>query len=345
LVFNSCKSDFDTIAPYKEMVCVYAMLEHNSSNNYIRINRVFLGEGDAYAQAQQNDSANFAPGELTVSLEKYRDGSLTNTFALTEVDSAIPSGTFNSNQLLWRCSNQLANFPSENSYTIKYKLKIHSNKTGKDWSAETKLVKDPSIILSSLTNNSMNFTNLNYPVKFKWYNAQYGKVTNCTLKFYYQEFMTSDTTVYTDKMVEWNLGNKTVSDINTLTSEIEYSFMGEDFYRTVANLVPADGSIWGRKARGVIVQITSAGEEFQLYTEVNSPSNTIVQDKPLYTNIADGVGVFSSRSVKISKGTTGLYTLSPQSLEKLAGAAGYQSSPTCGLKFLDDQGAFGLGCQ
>ena len=74
LVVNSCKTDFDTIAPYKEMVCVYGLIEHQQNINYIRINRVFLTDGDAYAVAQNDDSVNFKQGELSVTLEKYQIG-------------------------------------------------------------------------------------------------------------------------------------------------------------------------------------------------------------------------------------------------------------------------------
>ena len=114
-VSNSCKTDFDTIAPYKEMICVYGMLEHNSNVNYIRINRVFISEDNAYDYAQNSDSVNYAPGELTVTLEKYRDGVWKNAFTLTEVDTVIAAGTFTQTQKLWRCNNQLADFSSGGS--------------------------------------------------------------------------------------------------------------------------------------------------------------------------------------------------------------------------------------
>ena len=67
-VVNSCKTEFATIAPYKEMVCVYGVIEHQQNINYIRINRVFLTDGDAYAVAQNDDSVNFKEGELSLSL-------------------------------------------------------------------------------------------------------------------------------------------------------------------------------------------------------------------------------------------------------------------------------------
>ena len=41
---------------------------------------------------------------------------------------------------------------------------------------------------------------------------------------------------------------------------------------------------------------TVASEELSNYIEVTNPSNTIVQEKPIYTNISNGIGIFSSRT-------------------------------------------------
>ena len=42
--------------------------------------------------------------------------------------------------------------------------------------------------------------------------------------------------------------------------------------------------------------IHAGAESLSDFLEVNAPSTTIAQDKPYYTNISGGVGVFSSRS-------------------------------------------------
>jgi len=64
LFINSCKTDFDIIAPYKETTVVYGLLDPDTSVQYIKINKAFLGEGDALVMAQQMDSTNYKPGTL-----------------------------------------------------------------------------------------------------------------------------------------------------------------------------------------------------------------------------------------------------------------------------------------
>ena len=40
---------------------------------------------------------------------------------------------------------------------------------------------------------------------------------------------------------------------------------------------------------------TIAADELNTYMEVTEPSFTIVQEKPPYTNIVNGIGIFSAR--------------------------------------------------
>ena len=44
------------------------------------------------------------------------------------------------------------------------------------------------------------------------------------------------------------------------------------------------------------ITISAAEENFSLYLEVNEPSTSIVQDKPQFSNIENGLGIFSSRA-------------------------------------------------
>ena len=349
-LLNSCKTEFSTVAPYKEMISVYGLIEQQQNINYIRINRVFQTEGNAYDAAQVDDSVNFKQGELSVVLEKYRNGVLSATFPLSDtVLTTLPAGDFNSNQRLWVCYSKLASFGSggtDEGFTISYKLKVHNNITGKDFTGETKMVQDAIVDAAAggpLSGVSIGLTNPNFPVKLAMFNPQYGKLNNMTVRFFYQEFPNvNDTTVYTDKIVDWNLGNQVVENVNLTNTSVKDQFMGEDFYRFLTTVIQPNPNIWARRARYVQIIFTSCGEEFQLFTEVNSPSNTIVQEKPVYSNITDGVGVFSSRSRYFKK-----LNLTPASIDKLAGTLSYPNSPTCDLQFLDSQpnGQKGPGCQ
>jgi hypothetical protein len=60
----SCHNKLEVLAPYKESVSVYGLLNQDDTVNYIRIGRVYLGEGNAVQMAAVQDSVWFKPGEL-----------------------------------------------------------------------------------------------------------------------------------------------------------------------------------------------------------------------------------------------------------------------------------------
>ncbi len=72
-LFGGCSNKLNLLAPYKESISVYGLLQQSDTNytNYIRVERVFLGAGNAYTMAQNQDSVYFAAGELTVSLQRW----------------------------------------------------------------------------------------------------------------------------------------------------------------------------------------------------------------------------------------------------------------------------------
>ena len=74
VLFNSCKNDLKILAPYKETVSVYALLNPQEKRQYVRLNKIFLGEGNAYVMAQVTDSVNYRQGVLSVTMERYFNG-------------------------------------------------------------------------------------------------------------------------------------------------------------------------------------------------------------------------------------------------------------------------------
>ena len=68
-VFSSCETDFDTIAEWKDITVVYGLLDQKNSVQYIKINKAFLGDGNALVYAQEPDSSNYG-FPLTVLVEE-----------------------------------------------------------------------------------------------------------------------------------------------------------------------------------------------------------------------------------------------------------------------------------
>src|SRR5437868_3293744 len=97
----SCKTDFNTVAPYKEITVVYGLLDPAKGAQYIKINKAFLGEGNALVMAQQMDSTNYPPGTLDVKLQQIQSGQEIQFVAV--LDSTKEPGIFsNPYQIIYR---------------------------------------------------------------------------------------------------------------------------------------------------------------------------------------------------------------------------------------------------
>ena len=75
------------------------------------------------------------------------------------------------------------------------------------------------------------------------------------------------------------------------------SIAGSTFYSVLAaNIKPVDPNI--KRVAGRIDYIFSvASEDLNTYMEVTEPSSSIVQYRPPFTNITNGIGLFSSRFI------------------------------------------------
>ena len=97
---NSCKTDFDTIAPYKEVMVVYGLLNPNETTQYIRISKAYLGEGNALVMAQQGDSINYAD-VLTVTMDRVLNGNTISSTTLTRDTILTDDGIFSPSAIVY----------------------------------------------------------------------------------------------------------------------------------------------------------------------------------------------------------------------------------------------------
>ena len=134
LVFSTCKNKLEVLAPGKEMVSVYGILDATQLTQNIRINKIFLNENDAFISAKNADEINYAPGEITVSLHRFLTGnsipqlttlgnSSKTEIVLTETVSTTEDGVFNNLQRIWQTTDRLYR-------TGEYKLIIKKTATG-----------------------------------------------------------------------------------------------------------------------------------------------------------------------------------------------------------------------
>jgi hypothetical protein len=85
--------------------------------------------------------------------------------------------------------------------------------------------------------------------------------------------------------------------------QIQYKLTGSQvmsFFKTRLNTDFADKSKY-RNLRKISFHLDVASKEFTKYMEINAPKASYIMDKPLYTNIENGYGIFSNRYGSNSK--------------------------------------------
>ena len=72
IVFSSCETDFDVNAEWDDVTIVYGLLDPNNEIQLIKINKAYLGAGDAIQMASVSDSLNYTPSDLDVKLYRIK---------------------------------------------------------------------------------------------------------------------------------------------------------------------------------------------------------------------------------------------------------------------------------
>ncbi|MEW6469501.1 MAG: hypothetical protein AB1458_11275 [Bacteroidota bacterium] len=292
LIFSSCSNDFDVTEEWKETMVIVGLLNQSDSVQYIKINKAYLGEGDALVMGGVYDSINYA-NSLTVVLNEITNNVVTNSFTLVRDTGTVkPAGIFAyPNQVLYKTSAVL----NENK---EYELVVTNNESQSIARARTRLVRNFLVIQPTGT-QTINFTNPNFPFRIQWNSAVDGRLYNLRIRFYYYE-QNKITLAVTDKYLDWYFTDRRASTLAG-GEPMEINFPGEQFYQFVQSRLDPNDSVWRHPGKSANVNqmldfvLTVAGEEFATYMEVAAPSTTILQEKPIYTNIEGGIGIFSSR--------------------------------------------------
>jgi hypothetical protein len=304
---SGCSTDLNVLADYKETAIVYGLLSQSDTAQYIKINKAFLGPGNALEIAQIFDSISYA-NQLTVQLEQIKNGTKVSTITLTK-DSSIakPSGIFSApKQILYKTKTPLDQLSD-------YNLVITNNSTHNVVTGTTKLVDNVSV--TQPYSGSVNFTSTVKPFRIEWTTSSNGKIYGVTLRFYYLE-KDKSTSVITPKYVDWVFGNQISK--TTQGGEVMYvEFMGEAIYQYLQYKLPIDNNViryLPTSGPDVDFIFTIGAEDLNTFIEVSRPSTGIIQERPQYTNLKNGFGLFSARLVQFKSGVNKLLPASIDSI-------------------------------
>ncbi len=295
IFFISCKEEVDVNAPWKDVTVVYGLLNKKDSTHYIKVNKAFLGEGSALQMAQIRDSNEYK--NVKVSLKKIINGNIQESEIIFSdtVLSNKEDGVFYSPEHTIYYSNEVLDAG------IEYYLEVNVNNGEKISTSKTGLIEafnlgGGPIFGNPITTVGFALGDNKYSDQiFSWQSVKYGKAYQLTLTFYYEEHYFDGT--FNVKSFDWVFPVQksfNVSGGQNMSQKIE----GESFYQQIASRIkPISESVdvKFRKFLPFQFSMTVGGDELNTYLEVNAPTTGVVFEKPEYTNITNGIGIFSTR--------------------------------------------------
>ncbi len=323
--FSSCSTEVDLNAPYKSTTIVFGLLDPKANVQYFKINKTFLGDGNNLSYAAIRDSSEYKWDEFNeIYLEKIINEIVVDTIHLSPKEvTKDPYGIFYAPyQTVYTAAT-----PGGLNGNAEYRLVVDFHNRP-DVQAKTNIVNASEVVFQ--------IPQANYPLNLAAYNSSTGGVTyqdNVTIKWtpasnvakydltlrfkYLEEKYAEDeqiTLVSRDTLyMDYYIGSFEAANLELLGGYLSTSFGGEGFFSALKTRLVADPKIRrvighennvSTRAKCFEVILGMANEELNTYLAVNAPVTGVIQERPTYSNITNGIGLLASRSQVIQKDIT-----------------------------------------
>ncbi len=320
-----CSTDIDLTAPYEDITIVFGILDQSRDVQFIKINKAFLGDEPLEDMAAIRDSVEYNDDLFTSKrIEEWENGIKTREWELKDslveainesifyvegiTDPLRKVFYFEANNL-----NDEAEYKLVVEFVHKEKVEGFTTLIPDSPGAITKPVSNEGFQTNqaiSLANSTSDVTGIYPNYIFKWNAEENARRYEATLDFRYVENVWEDEcheilVSSEEKVLSMFLGTVKTSDASG-TDELELTFSGLDFFQRIQENLTADPLITreiGVLDENVAVnhysvfdfKLTIADEDFNTYLEFNEPVTSLAQERPQWTNVNNGQGVFSSR--------------------------------------------------
>lgn len=300
LIFcSSCEDDIDITAPYKDIAVVYGLLDRNDTTHYIRIQKCFLVDDNAYGFAANADSNYYPTSLLAYILEYNSSGSKIDSIYLTRTINEFPmdTGLFDENNNILYKGTKVLN--AANTYRL-----VIIKPNGDTVSASTKLCSNiimppPPMFVNFETNSGPNEPEQVYT----WASDPNAFFYQLSMYFNYEEWIGDDSLNPVPQKVARNFAFfKPSPDMECFSNTICFKVTKSQFYSILLWNIPADpvgtptSQIRHRRSVSVDVKISVGAPDLYYYIRFNEPNLGYVQKTSTYTNLNNGIGIFSART-------------------------------------------------
>jgi len=293
-ILYSCSNDLVLTGEYQDIPIVYGLLSPVDTAQYIRVERAFIDpEVSAIEIAQNPDSIYYE--NATVKLIREADGT---EYLLERVDGALEGypredGAFatNPNYLYKIRSSEMPLIGGE-----KIQINISRGDNFSDVTATTTLI-DPPLITQPSGVSILSIVP-DKVIRFSWLTNETTFIYDLQLHFrYLEKDLAVPNSTFEERTVVWDVRTGIPNPQSGAVVELEIG--GEEFYSFLSgNITP--GENFDRRPLNADVIVLIGGEELASFQAVAGANLGITssQDIPIFTNLSEGRGIFSSRSMQ-----------------------------------------------
>jgi hypothetical protein len=298
----SCNDDLDLVTDWKEIPVVWGFLNASDTAQYIRIEKAFIdGETGADILAKNPDSLYFQ--DINVQLVNESNGQI---FQLQRVDGNL-EGYPREPGFFADSPNYLYKLPTpENSQIINadqnYRLEIRDNQDRLITSATT-----PAVGVYEMSETfPMPVVRILYSsnLRIQWKSTEQSAwFYDLDLVMYIDEYEIADPTNRELKKLTWKLERGKLR--GNSGANISSVRPGVDFYKFIAGQLDAD-PLKGRRFLSMDIVVDAGAKAISDFLSVGSANAGITGAEfvPSFSNIDNGVGLFSSRTRLVASGYT-----------------------------------------
>ena len=288
ILFSSCETDFDVNAQWEDVTIVYGLIDPNIEDQLIKINKAFLGQGDALQMASIADSSNYNPSDLHVKIHRIRQQAFNQYDTLSSVtlnDTILEKddGLFSTDNNIIYTFKKPSSFYNTNSL---YALEIINLISGHKVTSQTEII------------NTFSFESLNPSFEWGLYNGDLPDSLKFRTKNIEWQPSTNGVIYQLDIVINYIENNDTINLpwsqplVEYTSGNMSLKIKGDQFFQFLTTNLTNNTP---KQFLNLDLVMTVGSDDLKTYINVNKPFSGIVQERPVFSNINNGVGLFSSR--------------------------------------------------
>lgn len=322
-ILSSCDSDVELEAPYKNTPIIFGVLDFTADTQFVRINKAYLGSGNADEYAQVRDSVEYKPEEVEAWLYKKNGSNTVDSIQLERiVKPSRDPGVFFNTDIAFYYTDQTLFTPSEieqiqsTSQNANWRYEMVAHIKGDTYRAETNfpdcrdadLSRPPSPPTRVAFYNNDNFQNVQAKFTKRANTARY----QGQIRFNF-DYLREDGSAVTGEYIDFQLGVINNQGTNNETEEATFSFNSENWFTFVGERVKAIPGIRKVQMANLEFRLTGGNEILSTYINLAQPISDFTPVTATFSNFDNGaIGILGSRRTMVKE-----FRITEGSLEEL----------------------------